>query len=345
MVASELDENLPSWDDVREQRDWPALLLGNGFSQNVWGRFSYASLYDTATSDLIRHGLTPEDTRLFDQLHTRNFEMVLSDLRTGMTLLSALGRDATFLEERYGSIRGALIEAVHHVHVPWQSLPATTLANIAEQLAQFETVYSSNYDLLTYWALMKEPTQFKDYFWPKQFEISNTEIWGKCTKVHFLHGGLHLYRKASGQTIKRTAHPGQNLLDLFRDPYDEAVPLLISEGTADEKRASISRSDYLSFVFSQFARDVGPVVVFGQSLSKSDDHLVKVLDAKKGRSIAISIRGAAPYRRRKAELIAALPKADIMFFDAATHPLGAADLKVDDAGHSCPNTRFETVAE
>ena len=32
---------------------------------------------------------------------------------------------------------------------------------------------------------------------------AEAEIWVKATKVLFLHGGLHLYRELSGETIKR----------------------------------------------------------------------------------------------------------------------------------------------
>ena len=137
-MVDELDDGLLAWDELREQRDWSGLLLGNGFSQNIWERFRYPSLYEPSLSGAVQPSLTEEDTHLFDRLTTRNFEVVLSALSIGRLVTSALDRNADFLEERYESIRRALIAAVHHVHVPWQSLPGPTVASVANELAVFD---------------------------------------------------------------------------------------------------------------------------------------------------------------------------------------------------------------
>lgn len=327
----EADEALSSWNEVRDQRDWSSLLVGNGYSQNIWAPFGYASLYDTARSDDVDQNLAPEDVVLFERLDTHNFEVVLSALSTAIAVTAALNHDVSFLQERYRSIREALVAAVHHVHLPWNRLSEERMRNISAQLTSFEFVYSTNYDLLTYWSLMIGDGATKDYFFGrKTFDISNTHVWGKCTKVLYLHGGLHLYRRPTGQTLKRRAMANQNLLDLFATDYGDAVPLFISEGTAEEKKASIYRSEYLAFALSQFAGDGGPLVVFGHSLSDSDQHLVDVLRSKPGRPIAISIkRGRLPVREQKLQHLARLPEAGLIFFDAESHPLGSAALTVE----------------
>lgn len=70
--------------------------------------------------------------------------------------------------------------------------------------------------------------------------------------------------------------------------------------------------------------------MFGHSLSQSDQHLLDVVRNQEGRPIAISMRReSGSIRERKARLIASLPDAKLYFFDAETHPLGAADLKVE----------------
>ena len=91
-----------------------------------------------------------------------------------------------------------------------------------------------------------------DYFWGEgqEFDVTDTETSGTATKVLYLHGGLHLYRLPSGATIKRKAEAGLSLLDLFGVPFTEgAIPLFITEGTSQDKLASIHRSDYLSFAY------------------------------------------------------------------------------------------------
>lgn len=156
-------------------------------------------------------------------------------------------------------------------------------------------------DLLVYWAAMCDqyPGKLPDYFWssPLVFDPLNTEVWGKETKLLFLHGGLHLLRLSDGQTLKRKAMPGRNLLDLFGDSLPEdpdAVPLFVSEGAAEDKLAVIRSSDYLSFALTTFAETDEPLVVFGHSLSEQDQHLVDILQRQRA---PIAILDA---RRRRA---------------------------------------------
>lgn len=324
-----LDNNLRDWNELATDDDWSGLLVGNGFSQNIWRGFGYDSLFETASQEDGAH-LVAADVSLFDRLETRNFEVVLSALATSKVVALALEEPHVHFEARENSIRAALIRAVHGVHVPWQSVPDATLDRVSGELAKYVAVYCTNYDLLVYWSMMRDPDAFRDYFWAEQFDIADTEIWGKKSKIHFLHGGLHLYRRPNGQTLKRRAGVGQNLLDLFGTPYRDAMPLFISEGAAQEKLASIYRSDYLSFVFSCLAQDAGPLVVFGHSLGDSDRHIVDAVGAHKGRSIAVSVRAEGNIRQKKAAIIEALPDAKIHFFDAATHPLGAADLLIEE---------------
>ena len=327
-MTDRLDNNLGDWNDLATKDDWSAILVGNGFSQNIWRGFGYDSLFKTASQEGGGH-LAPADVSLFDCLETRNFESVLSALAMSKAVALALKEPHVHFEERENSIRAALIQAVHRIHLPWHSTPDTKLDRIAEIITKYKDVYCTNYDLLIYWSLMRNKKEFKDYFWDEQFDITNTKIWGKESKIHFLHGGLHLYLRPNGQTLKRRAEPDQNLLDLFGTQYGDAVPLFISEGTYKEKVTSIYRSDYLSFVFACLKQDAGPLVVFGHSLNDSDKHIIDAVGSHQGRSIAVSVRAVGNIRQKKAAIIKALPGANIHFFDAATHPLGAADLLIE----------------
>lgn len=327
-MADELDHNLPDWSELENQIEWSGLLIGNGFSQNIWQGFGYGSLFDRASDKEGAH-LVEADIALFGRLQTRNFEMVLSALATSKAVAIALEQPDAVFAQREESIREALIRAVHGVHVPWLSVPGASLDRIATELAKYASIYCTNYDLMVYWSLMRNQAAFRDYFWSAEFDISDTEIWGKRTKVHFLHGGLHLYRRPNGQTLKRHADAGQNLLELFGAPFEDAMPLFVSEGTAEEKLASIYRSDYLSFVFSRLVHDPEPIVVFGHSLGESDQHIIDAIGAHAGRDIAISIRSEGNIRQKKAALIEALPDANLHFYDAASHPLGSADLHIE----------------
>ncbi len=53
------------------------LLLGNGFSINIWEKFGYGTLFDLAKSDRVDVQLEAEGLALFDHLNSSNFEDVL----------------------------------------------------------------------------------------------------------------------------------------------------------------------------------------------------------------------------------------------------------------------------
>jgi Domain of unknown function (DUF4917) len=331
-----LDESLPSWDEVRATTQFTGILLGNGASRAVWDGFGYESLYNIALTENQNHPLSPEDAALFEALNTRNFENVLAGLATTRRVAAALGLEIPVVTERYASIQSAVAEAVRQTHIPWMSVPDVTLTAIRNELRTYRFVYSTNYDLLVYWTLMHAGEgSFKDFFWtaPPYFDLANTEVWEEPTLVLYLHGGLHLYRTVMGRTVKRSGEYGTNLLELFGTPFvttvgEDATPLFVSEGSPADKLDSIRRSDYLGFSYTKLTEHEGPLCVFGHSLSDLDDHIVKALQQSKV-SLAISIRPGPPMTviERKALAIAKFP-AGVRFFDATTHPLGNAGLKV-----------------
>jgi hypothetical protein len=163
------------------------------------------------------------------------------------------------------------------------------------------------------------------------FNPLDTEVWGKDSKILFLHGGLHLLRLPDGRTVKRVAEPSRNLLDLFADESAHrpgAVPLFVSEGEAADKLAVIRSSNYLSFALTTLAKSEGPLVVFGHSLSPQDQHLVDVLRNRKT-PVAVSLRQAAPRDiiATKANIQNRMGDTPVLFFNSATHPLGDPALR------------------
>lgn len=332
-IRHRVDDYLASWSSVKAKHQWTGLLVGNGASRAVWEPFKYTSLYSEACSEDVAHPLRDDDIAIFHALGTENFERVLAGLVTTGVVCRAAGQDAGFVEEHYESIRRSLIEAVSAVHIPWKRVAPQMLRQIATALRAYRFVYSTNYDLLIYWAIMADQGKdFKDYLWGGRFQPSNTDVWDeKATRVLYLHGALHLYQGPGGHSFKRVSGQFTNLLDLFKlPPTGDAAPLFITEGSADDKLQSIYGSDYLSFVFRQFERHEGPLVVFGHSLSDSDRHLVHAMNEWGNRPIAISLVAGDPVDivRRKHELHERLPRAQLIFFDAATHPLGLPSLKI-----------------
>jgi hypothetical protein len=218
---------LDDWIDI-DDGDWPTLLVGNGASRAVSSKFAYDSLYASAP-------LTQDDSDLFEALGTTNFEEVLNHLRTASLVCDQLGHASSDVDDRYESIRDALINAVHTHHVGWSDVDAgDRLLKISEALLAYEAVFTTSYDLLIYWAIMNAGLPsgdgFGDLFWNADhaFDPFDTEPFDDKTLVYWLHGGLHLYRTGAGRAKKRT-NTGANLLESFAT--GNRVPLFVSEGT------------------------------------------------------------------------------------------------------------------
>jgi len=236
------------------------------------------------------------------------------------------------------------MEAVQSVHIPWLDVPQESLMSMRDELREYSWIYSTNYDLLLYWAVMapEHPWPFKDFFWGECtvagpwvcFHSDDTDAEAGTSKILYLHGALHLCEVPWGETAKLIAGDA-NLLDRFGIPAQDEeyafVPLLITEGTWLDKMAAIRRSDYLSFAFERFSAHQGPLVIFGHALGTEDQHIVQAVRQLGDHApIGVSILGGDPDRiiERKLNLMQKLPRADLHFFDAASHPLGDSELRV-----------------
>lgn len=332
-----VDGQLYNWSDLNnDDFHWRSILIGNGASINVWNNFNYPSIFAQATSNTSLNPLGSSDVQLFNALGTHNFEQVLSSLKITNIINRALTITEDITTQRYISIKHALVGAISEVHIPWRRTPNNVIVAIRTEMLKYAYVFTTNYDLLVYWAVMHQnnPDPFLDYFFAEEFDAGDTNIFdGDRHRVMYLHGALHLYKTPSGTTLKRRAG-GSNLLDLFGVPYNgypDAIPLIVSEGSSEDKLSSINQSDYLSFVFNKFVENQEEIVVFGHSLSDSDMHIVDAMRKWDDRRIAISLLPDTTIniRTKQASLVAKFPNARLYFFDATTHPLGSPTQRVN----------------
>lgn len=318
---------LLNWAEISAYFTESVLVLGNGASRAIWEKYAYGSLYERAAQT---HGglLTDEDRAVFDHLKTSDFEEVLRALNVAMTVNTAFQRDITKEQAHHERIRRALIDAVTKIHIAHAQIPESTLQTVAAAMRFHLSVYTTNYDLIAYWSLMKDKDHFYDYFGGGLFDVRFTEPYPDRTRLLYLHGAAHLYRDADGATRKDIADQTGNLLQKLTDDA-RAEPVFVSEGSSEQKTRAIRRNDYLSFVLSQLGSESGPAVLFGLSLSDNDAHIAQALNTG-DRDVAISMRPAAPATlvERQATYQKALSNLHPIYFDAETHPLGAPGLRV-----------------
>jgi hypothetical protein len=315
-----LTSRLAKWTDI-ERDGWKVLLMGNGASLAISRRFRYGSLFQTAS-------LTADDRAVFHALDTTNFEAVLDSLRIARLVCAQEGHQDADVRHRYRAIRRGLIEAVNTIHPVHADVPTVTLKHVARAMRAYQWVFTTNYDLLVYWALMSiNAVGFRDYFWGDDwtFDATDTDVRAGLSRVLYLHGALHLIRDDLGRTAKRVAEPAGILWAVARS----GIPLFVSEGTSRDKLRAIRRSDYLSFAHTAFPDRDEAIVVFGHSLGAQDTHLIAPLNVH-GRSVAVAVVKTTDRAvlRRKAEVRDLLPHANLIFFDAVSHPLGDPALQI-----------------
>lgn len=315
---------LEDWSDLSDD-DWPALLAGNGVSRAVADVFAYDSLLAAANLDA-------DDVQLFDHLGTSNFEEVLRSLDFARIVHGQLGGVLEDVEERREAIRHALVKTVNDHHIGWLDVDGQRLTMIKQALLNYHSVFTSSYDLLIYWAMNHNGAQgFTDFLWHKphhHFDPGNSPLMPHRTHVYWLHGGLHLYRTDDDGTAKRVHLVGAALLDQFAG--EGLLPLYVAEGTSEQKRRSIRRSDYLTFCLKQFEEDDRSLVVVGQALGPSDQHLVDAIKRHPERDLAYAIYPTTQLGVNgvRADIEELLDRDDINFFDSTTHPLADPALHV-----------------
>ncbi|MGY1446180.1 DUF4917 family protein [Pseudomonas chlororaphis] len=334
MDFQEFDADLEDWNALCASTPITGLLIGNGASRAVWEDFAYDSLFENART-VEEKPLSPSELSVFEALQTRSFEQVLGALKTTSRVNKALAVSSAAPRNRYYAIKEALINTVHAVHIPWRLVQPATLSQINQELRRYRTVFTSNYDLLNYWAIQHDAQGIDDLFQgaDPSFDISQTA--SERTRVLYLHGGLHLVRNQDGTARKLGSTEGtllgnfaiNNTLKTLDD-----VPLFVSEGPVADKLKTIRGSDYLSFCYQQLLNHSDALCIFGHDLGSQDSHLVSAIRQSKVRTLAISIQPRSKafiqnQKRRYAKLFAGM-EVTLRFFDSKSHALGNPALSV-----------------
>lgn len=325
------DTALEDWSALRAEIPCSGLLIGNGASRAMWQAFAYDSLFELAQTTRNRP-LGLSELAVFKALETSNFEQALSALKSTIRVNAALTISSSSPRNRYFAIKEALIHAIRSVHIPWKLVQPESLARINAELSRYRTLYSSNYDLLAYWAIMQAPEAFDDLFRTDDltFELGDTDA--RSTRILYLHGGLHLVKHLDGSTRKLTSSES-TLLGSFAINTLGDVPLFVSEGNAQDKLKAIRHSDYLSYCYGQLAGHQGALCIFGHNLGEQDRHIVQALLDARIKTLAISIyprsQAFIQHQKRHFSQLFEGREVTLRFFDAKSHPLGNPQLQIN----------------
>jgi hypothetical protein len=196
-------------------------------------------------------------------------------------------------------------------------------------------VFTTNYDLLNYWAVQHQPEAITDLFQGAEpaFDLSDTAT--DKTRLLYLHGGLHLVRNQDGTARKLMSTEG-TLLGNFAinntiKTLDD-VPLFVNEGPSAEKLKTIRSSDYLSYCYEQLLGHGQALCIFGHALAVQDSHIIHALRLAKPQMVAISIyprsKAFIQHQKRHYAKVFEGTGVELRFFDSKSHALGGPKLTV-----------------
>jgi hypothetical protein len=293
------------------------VILGNGFSIALKPDiFTYHSLYENAD-----FSAAPHMPALFDALKTRDFETVIRSIQSAARILAAYGPGhASLISQLEGDaafLKTALVSAVakRHPDRPYDIEPEQYAA-CRKFLANFDHIYTLNYDVLLYWALMQsEVDDLKllpddGFRHPEDAPDQPYVSWQQAHSptVSYLHGALHLFDNGT-EIIKYTwSKTDVPIVDQIRQDLDiDNFPLFVSEGESAQKWQRILHNAYLHKAIRSLESCCAPstaaIFVFGHSLADNDRHVLRQIVRGGAANLLVSVFGE-PQASANKEVIA-----------------------------------------
>ncbi len=328
------------------------LLLGNGFSIACKPDiFQYNSLFEQA--DFSK---SPRLKNVFDAVGTTDFERVIKMLEDASRIVSLYSEEddkaPAQMQDDARRLKDILIRTIacNHPDVP-NDIPDEKFRACRRFLSHFlgkgnngGKVYTLNYDLLLYWALMHDDPEGEeldletnDGFGRDGSEQEDYVVWlGESSahhqRVHYLHGALHLF-DAGAELQKYTwINTGVPLLEQARNAMDQnKFPLFVAEGDSEQKLEKIHHSSYLHHSYKSFSAQMNQrnqsLFIFGHSLAENDQHVLKKIEQGRVPQIYVGLYGDSGSENNRHIIAAAYALSErrddqnplaVSFFDAAS---------------------------
>lgn len=277
---------IQSWSDIARRYNGGKLVLGNGASMAISQSFGYQSLLEQSSQDA---SLFEDVRRLFNFFKTTDFELILRLVWQASNVNHALSIPDERTHQAYINVREALITAVYRVHPAYEAV-SPHIPHMYQFLKGFDTVLSLNYDLLVYWTMtygldIVDGHCFKDCF---RGDGTFNDDWNSYrrrliykgeksnTLVFYPHGSLALCSDTVGRERKIHSDDAGLLAAIVENwRAEKCVPLFVSEGTAEQKIASIQKSYYLSTIYREvLPKMCSSLTLYGWGLGDQDRHLL-----------------------------------------------------------------------
>jgi hypothetical protein len=271
------------------------LLLGNGFSMAYDPEiFSYNAL-----NRFIDNLNDPLITKLFNIINTKNFELVMQQLDNFCELAEAFSSDKEFInkiEDANQNLQHSLLDAVNELHPEHVfKIPDDKSKKCANALNEYLSngghVFTTNYDILLYWVLMrasgiKAIDGFGRYVDESTLSYNKDEVeWSELTwgpnkpdqNIHYVHGALPLFD--TGPTVIKEQYDGRCILENIKKRVEKKqYPIFITAGNAEDKLTHILHNQYLAFCYDKLSTLTGSLVTFGFQFGDYDTHIIDAIN-------------------------------------------------------------------
>lgn len=272
------------------------LLLGNGFSMAYDNKiFSYNALstfIERTDNELLK--------KLFATINTKNFEQIMQQLDNFCEIAQIFSTDKLLVDKlrnASSTLKTSLIDAVkelhpEHVFIVPEENSKKCHQFINDYISKDGKVFSTNYDLLLYWVLMRNNSEFAiDGFgrelenpdeFVKEEDLEYSELrWGKYKTdqtIYYLHGALPIFD--TGIEIVKEEYDTQHyLLEKIKERMEQKdYPIFVTAGNAKEKLNHIMHNKYLSYCYEDFSNIKGSLITFGFNFGDYDTHIIDAIN-------------------------------------------------------------------
>jgi len=286
-------EVIESLDKKKRQKH---LLLGNGFSMSYDARiFSYNALgkfLENLENDSLQ--------KLFAIIKTSNFELLMEQLDNVGLIAEVFGAEkevVSKIREASASLKESLINAIKELHPEHVfEVPAEKSQACASFLNSFLSnggqVFTTNYDLLLYWVLLRNNIENKGDGFGRDYEDTGEWIpedqrefselrWGRNKEtqvVHYVHGALQFF-DTGVDIVKEEYANGHFLLDNIKARMDKKeYPIFVAAGSSFEKLSHIVHNKYLYNAYECLSSINGSLICYGFGFGQYDEHIIDAVN-------------------------------------------------------------------
>lgn len=288
------------------------LLLGNGFSMAYDSNiFSYNALYNFIAS--LKDN---ELQKLFESIKTKNFELIMNQLDTFETLLGGFNADINLINRVKAAklkLKQSLLDAISEMHPEHVfSVPEEKILACSQYINHFiesgGNIFTTNYDLLLYWVLMRSGLKSSDGFGK---ELLNPEavkhgeeqewsdlVWGpnrESQNIFYVHGTLPIFDLGKDVTKEQYSSDAYLLENVMKRLDKNQYPIFVTAGNGDEKLEHIRHNRYLTHAYDNLCEIEGSLITFGFNFGDYDFHIIDAINkaekfrADKGKLLSIYI--------------------------------------------------------